>query len=361
MIGLNNGATTALRQKFAAELDTGKSSEWLPAFAEIPRHHFIPSFFRQDPRGEWNEVSWADPEYLETVYSNRALTTQLDEHGIPTSSSSEPALMLAMLDALDAVRGDTVFELGTGTGYNAALLAHRLGPENVTTMDVDPELVALACDRLSTYGRKPMVVAGDGALGYPARAPYSRIIATAALRCIPPALLDQTSPDSFIVAPIGFGVVRVTVTDPGHATGRFLPRPAHFMPRRTPGKAPDFEALTDQPAKDTIVHVPDVLDQLKFPLSLALPGYNSCSWRDEGGNLTSIGLWTEDGSIAVAHVVGHARQTGPRKLWDTVEELAALFPQGAPAREDFALTITPAHQSVWYRELAGPSWTLPTN
>ncbi|AVZ73870.1 hypothetical protein SLUN_18490 [Streptomyces lunaelactis] len=213
-------------------------------------------------------------------------------------------------------------------------------------MDIDPELVALASDRLSTYGQKSFVVAGDGALGHPGRAPYSRIIATAALRCIPPALLGQASTGSVVVAPIGFGVVRATVIGPGHARGRFLPTPAHFMPRRTPGRAPDFAAVTEQPARDTVVHLPDVLDRLKFPMSLALPGCNSCSWPDEGGSLTGIGLWTEDGSTAVAHV----RQTGPRMLWDTVEELAALFPRVAPAREDFALTITPAYQIAWYRE-----------
>ncbi|MFI1398352.1 methyltransferase domain-containing protein [Streptomyces sp. NPDC020681] len=356
----NMGATSALRQTLAAEIDTGQSSKWLSAFGEVPRHHFTPTFFRQDARGDWNEVTWGDPGYLETVYSNTALTTQLDEHGIPTSSSSEPALMLAMLDALDVESGDTVFELGTGTGYNAALLAYRLGPENVTTMDVDPELVTRASDRLSTHGQKPLVIAGDGALGYSARAPYSRIIATAALRCIPPALLNQASVGAVIVAPIGFGVARVTVTAPGHATGRFLPTPAHFMPRRTPGTAPDFAALTNQPATHNVLRVPDALDRLKFPMSLALPGYNSCSWRDEGGNLSGIGLWTDDGSIALADAAGRVRQTGPRRLWDAITELAEIFPHGAPARDDFGLTIAPAHQSVWYREQGGPCWTLAT-
>ncbi|MDF3291205.1 methyltransferase domain-containing protein [Streptomyces silvisoli] len=360
MIGPNNSATAELRAKFAAALGEGHQSEWLAAFATVPRHLFTPTFYRQDDQGRWQGVSEGDTGYLETVYSDTALTTQLDERGIPTSSSSEPQLMLTMLNALDTEVGHTVYELGTGTGYNAALLASRLGSDNVVSVDVDPDLVHLARERLAKSQYRPLVFAGDGAEGYPARAPYDRIIATAGLRCIPPALLEQAREGSVIVAPIGFGVARVTVSNNGEATGRFISTPAHFVPRRTPSKAPDFAGLESQPAEETTVPAKDVLNRLKFPMSLALPGYNSCSWRDDDGNLTSVGLWTEDGSTASAHVEGKVRQIGPQRLWDTVEELALIFPAGAPAREDFGLTITPGSQRVWYHEPNGPSWPLPT-
>jgi protein-L-isoaspartate(D-aspartate) O-methyltransferase len=265
---------------------------------------------------------------------------------------------LAMLDALDANPGDRVFELGTGTGYNAALLAHRLGADNVTSVDVDPALVALAARRLREFGA-PLVHVGDGALGYPQRAPYSRIIATAALRAIPPALIDQAETGAVIVAPIGFGIVRATVTREGHVNGRFLPWPAQFMPRCTPGTGPDVEALENESPVSTALPVADVLDRWRFPLSLALPGFNSCSWRSREGDVIGIGLWTEDGSTASAHVNGKVRQTGPRRLWDVVEDLAFRFPAGQPAREDFGITITPSGQRAWYGNSNGASWTLP--
>lgn len=353
-------ASAVLRAKFAAMLGEERQSEWLAAFAEVPREHYVPSFYRQDLEGRWHEVSAGEPGYLKAVYSDTALTTQLDEQGIPTSSSSEPRLMLTMLDALDAEPGHRLYELGLGTGYNAALASSYLGSDNVVSVDVDPDLVHLGRRRLARGQYRPLVFAGDGAEGYPDRAPYDRIIATAGLRCVPPALLRQAREGAVIVAPIGFGVVKVVVSGDGEATGRFLSVPAFFMPRRTPTKGPDFAGVEAEAGEATAVPTTDVLDRLKFPLSLALPGYHSCSWRDETGEVTGVGLWTEDGSTATVHASGRARQTGPRWLWDSVEELASVFPEGTPAREDFGLTITTEGQRAWYREPEGPSWPLPT-
>jgi len=240
--------------------------------------------------------------------------------------------MLAMLDALDTHPGDTVFEFGTGTGYNAAMLNHCLGADHVTIVDVDPGLVALAARRLGDLGLKPFVTAGDGALGYPTRSPYSRIIATAALRCIPPALMEQAAPGAVIVAPIGYGIIRAVVTEPGHAEGRFLSRPTLFMPRRSPSRRPDFDTLRDQVPQTTGLPVADALNRWKFPLPLALPGYSSCTWRDDG-TLTAVGLWTEDGSAATASVNGHVRQTGRANCgapWKNWPHSSPRFPQ--PAR-----------------------------
>lgn len=350
----------SLRAAFATALGDGGRSEWLTAFATVPRELFVPRFYQQDGKGQWYEVSDGDPDYLETVYSDTALTTQLDEHGFPLSSSSEPRLMLAMLDALGATPGDRFYELGLGTGYNAALVSSVLGDSNVVSVDVDPGLVSLAQQRLGAAGYRPSVFAGDGTEGRPERAPYDRILATAGLRCIPPALLSQAHEGTVIVAPIGYGVVRVVVSGGGEAVGRFLPVPAFFMRRRGRLRSPDFPGVETAVGEATAVPVSDVLDRLRFPLSLALPGYNSCSWRDETGRVTGVGLWTEDGSTATAHATGTVRQIGPERLWDTVEELASAFPEGTPAREDFGLTITPEGQRFWYRDPKGRCWAAPT-
>ncbi|MGW0671911.1 methyltransferase domain-containing protein [Streptomyces sp. NPDC002746] len=352
-------ASARLRADFTAILGAERRSEWLTAFAKVRRENYVPSFYRQDAQNQWEEVSACDPDYLETVYSDAALTTQLDEHGIPTSSSSEPQLMLAMLDALDAKPGHRLYELGLGTGYNTALASSRLGSENVVSVDVDPDLVRLARRRLARDQYHPLVFAGDGEQGYPDRAPYDRIISTAGLHHIPPALLSQARKGAVIVAPIGFGIARAVVSGDGEATGRFLPVPAFFMPRRTLTKAPDFATLETRTGRPTTVPATDVLDRLKFPLALALPGYNSCTWRNETGEVTGIGLWTGDGSTATVHASGKARQLGPQRLWDRVEELAATFPEESPNREDFGLTITPERQHAWYRTPKGPSWPLP--
>ncbi|MGW5433899.1 methyltransferase domain-containing protein [Streptomyces sp. NPDC004059] len=358
MTGLDNDTAAALREKFATTIAPTRTSAWRDAFAAVPRHVFVPAFYAQGPTGEWEHVGPDDPGYLDAVYSDSALTTQLDERGIPTSSSSEPSVMLAMLDALDARQGDTVFELGTGTGYNAALLSHRLGEQNVTTLDVDPDLTAAAAQRLAEAGLHPFVATGDGASGWPDRAPYRGFIATAALRAIPDAFLKQAAPGAVIVAPVGYGILRVTVTAPGHGTGWFLPIPAHFMPRRTPSVPPAFDAVQAAEPTTTTTAPTDVLGRLRFPLSLALPGHTTCSWRGEDGELTAVGIWMEDGSTATAHVSGKVRQVGPRRLWDVVDSLAETFAD-EPQRQEFHINITPSRQTVWYRTIDGPAWDLP--
>ena len=80
-----------------------------------------------------------------------------------TSSSSLPALVLTMLEALEVTDGDRVLEIGTGSGYNAVLLCERLGSDRVTSVDIDPELVELARERLAANGYTPALAAVDGA------------------------------------------------------------------------------------------------------------------------------------------------------------------------------------------------------
>lgn len=346
-------------REFAARLAGADSSEWAPPFARVPRHHFVPSFYASSGDG-WVEVRSGDPGYLDGVYSDAALATQTDDKGIPTSSSSEPSLMLAMLDALNARPANSVFELGTGTGYNAALLCARLGDASVVSVDVDAELVGAARVRLAGLGYFPTLAVGDGAAGCPENAPYDRLIATARLRRIPRAFLAQSAPDAVLVVPLGFGVARLAVLGGGEARGRFLPLTARFMPRRVVAAEPRFADLGSQDVRRTSVNATEVLDRLSFPLSLALPDHSSCTWRKDDGSPSALGLWTADGSTATATMAGEVRQVGPRRLWDEVEQLVDVFGDtDSPSREDFGVSVTPDGQRVWYGTEDGPSWTLP--
>jgi protein-L-isoaspartate O-methyltransferase len=75
--------------------------------------------------------------------------------------------MARMLELLDVTGADRVLEIGTSTGYNAALLCHRLTDARVTSIDIDLTLIAEARDRLASLGYQPCLVAGDGAAGVP--------------------------------------------------------------------------------------------------------------------------------------------------------------------------------------------------
>ncbi len=202
---------------------------WEAAFKRVPRHLFVPRFYRNDRHGSAvvDETSGAD--WLSGVYSDTHLVTTEDVR----SSSTAPSLMAQMLGALELDGGERVLEIGTGTGYNTALLSERLGADRVTSVDIDPDLVAQAKERLALAGYRPLVAVTDGAEGYPAASPYDAVIATCRLDYIPAAWLNQLRPGGVIVTPLGAGIAVLRKAPAGHeAAGAFLPTSAYFMPLR---------------------------------------------------------------------------------------------------------------------------------
>jgi protein-L-isoaspartate(D-aspartate) O-methyltransferase len=171
-----------------------------------------------------------DPQrWLELAYSDQAVIAQVDD-GQPgsagwtsTSSASGPVIVAVMLAALDVHDEQRILEIGTGTGYNAALLAHRLGAEQVTTIEIDPDMATHAREALSDAGFGAVtVITGDGGLGYPARAPYDRVISTAECSRIPYPWVVQTRPGGRILTPwansyFDGGLMALTVADGGTA------------------------------------------------------------------------------------------------------------------------------------------------
>ncbi len=209
---------------------------WRAAFAEVPRHLFVPYYFAGGAAG-YRRLWGEDPDparrarWLEGVYEDTPLATRI-RNGELVSSSSQPSLMAGMLEELEVRDGDAVLEIGTGTGYNAALLAHRLGDDRVTTVDLDPEITESARRHLDAAGYHPAVITGDGARGCPSRAPFDRIIVTCALPSVPRAWLAQCRPGARILAPLATGLIALDVRDASHAEGRFLHTPAYFVPLR---------------------------------------------------------------------------------------------------------------------------------
>lgn len=215
---------------------------WRAAFAAVPRHIFVPYFWTG--RGAGHERLWAqdpDPEqrarWLRGVYADTPLATRLRD-GQLVSSSSQPSLMAKMLRALEVRDGDNVLEIGAGTGYNAALLCHRLGDDLVTTVDLDEEITESARTHLAEVGYHPVVVTGDGARGCPSRAPFDRILVTCTLPMVPHAWTAQCRPGARILAPLSTGLIALTVRDADFAEGRFLHTPAYFVPLRGATAAP---------------------------------------------------------------------------------------------------------------------------
>ncbi|THA77249.1 methyltransferase domain-containing protein [Streptomyces sp. A0592] len=291
---------------------------WRAAFAAVPRHVFVPYFWTE--RGAGQERLWAedpDPQlrarWLRGVYVDAPLATRLRD-GRLVSSSSQPSLMAKMLAALDVRDGDDVLEIGAGTGYNAALLCHRLGDEHVTTVDLDEEITESARAHLAQLGRHPTVVTGDGARGCPARAPFDRILVTCTLPLVPHAWLGQCRPGARILAPLSTGLIALTVRDADFAEGRFLHTAAYFVPLR---------GATAVPPPDRMAMVRglpyELVENERFQFMLVL----------------TAGVLT------------------PREALDLWRS------EGRPARERFGVSVGPEGQWSWLDDPQGPYvWPL---
>ncbi|MGH3906796.1 MAG: methyltransferase domain-containing protein, partial [Pseudonocardiaceae bacterium] len=179
------------------------SPQWRGVFCAVPRHELVPEIYLQDEHGQWRPAEAGTAQWWDLVYSDTTVITSVlpNSQGIlvPVSSSTKPGLMLRMLEALDIRDGMRVLEIGTGSGYNAGLLSARLGVQHVFSVDLRPELVELARDRLARLGYRPMLAARDGTEGLAEHAPYDRIIVTCGMPFIPAAWITQLAPGGLLL------------------------------------------------------------------------------------------------------------------------------------------------------------------
>ncbi|MFJ2649162.1 methyltransferase domain-containing protein [Streptomyces sp. NPDC087420] len=350
----------------------------------VPRHLFAPDrLWRWDGRVYVPVDRDGDPDgWSAEVYGdpNDAAVTQVTD-GLPSSSLSCEAVVVDMLDSLLLEPGHRVLELGTGTGRNAALLAWRAGGELVTSVEVDPGLAVRARERLAGAGGAAggvRVVVGDGGAGWPAGAPYDRVMATYAVDRVPWAWVAQTRPGGRIVTPWGrLGHVALTVAEDSRSATGWVQGLAQFMSARgTAGPGRTFDqvrgtapAETERPmTRDLGPLRADV--HLRFALRVALPdvrittaedddGLNA--WlHDESGSGAGLGSWATlsavggggDGGGTVAH------QGGSRRLADELEGAWDIWSaMGSPSLYDYGMTVESGGQYVWCGDATtGPRW-----
>jgi protein-L-isoaspartate(D-aspartate) O-methyltransferase len=150
----------------------------LEAMSRLPRERFV------------------DPEQSVYAYADRALPIACDQ------TISQPYIVALMTQALELSGRERVLEIGTGSGYQTALLAELAG--EVISIERHALLSQQASETLSTLGyRNVSLIVGDGTLGWPPAAPYDRIIVTAAADSCPPAVLEQLDNQGLLVIPLG--------------------------------------------------------------------------------------------------------------------------------------------------------------
>jgi protein-L-isoaspartate(D-aspartate) O-methyltransferase len=150
----------------------------LAALRQVPRHDFVPAELRH------------------RAYGNHPLPIG---HG---QTISQPYIVALMTDLIQPRAGDVVLEIGTGSGYQAAVLAQLV--KRVYTMEIVAALARDAADRLRRLGYDTVEVrVGNGRLGWPEHAPFDAILVAAAAPEVPPALLEQLKPGGRLVIPVG--------------------------------------------------------------------------------------------------------------------------------------------------------------
>ncbi|TDD61708.1 protein-L-isoaspartate(D-aspartate) O-methyltransferase [Actinomadura rubrisoli] len=347
------------------------ASQWANIVRSVPRHLFVPDRGWVFIKGGSHSIDRAarPDEWWNAVYSDAPIVTQADDgttdhttgEGQASSSLSALSGVLYNLRHLDLDDDHRVLEIGTGTGYTAALTVHRAGDGgHVTTVEIDPELAKQAEVNLrAALGTEdmPELVTEDGAQGYPDSAPYDRVHVTCSVQEIPYPWVEQTRPGGTIVCPfgswLGWGVLaQVEVLPDGTGIGRF-PGTSGYMYMRSQ------RPVTDHPAEwstedgestrinpRTIAYAPAAADLV---MSVLAPGVTARRPDDA--------LWLFDGNdpecwtiatFAEHENVFEVQQHGERRLWDEVT--AAYFTWvswGRPDLSRFGLTVTPDGQQVW--------------
>jgi protein-L-isoaspartate(D-aspartate) O-methyltransferase len=176
------GMLREIEAEVAATADwTGRrrlDSRILDALLQVPRHEFVA------------------PDASDLAYRNDALPIG---HG---QTISQPFIVALMTDLLALQATDRVLEIGTGSGYQAAILSRLVA--HVWSVEVIASLAASARERLTRLGYDNVsVLEGDGAAGWPEQAPFDAIIVTAQSKSIPPALITQLAPGGRLVLPLG--------------------------------------------------------------------------------------------------------------------------------------------------------------
>lgn len=196
------------------------------AFSAVPRHLFLPN------------------TPIEDVYSDRSIGIKTDASGLLTSSSSQPSMMAIMLNQLQLKAGDNVLEIGTATGYNAAIMQYIVASGTVTSIEIDHNLAQQAQANLSSAKMSRVhVVHADGSQGYSPRAAYDHVVSTVGVWDVPSAWLNQIKPQGSVVVPIVIDGIQVSAKFKLMSNGSYLSvdnRPCSFVYMLGQNAGPNF-------------------------------------------------------------------------------------------------------------------------
>ena len=363
------------------------------AFRSVRRHRLLASWYRLEisdsrpvlPHWTLTVFDREHPEdwALDKIYSDSPLVTRV-EGIMPRSSTSQPSLVAEMLESMGIAQGMHVLEIGTGTGYNAALLAELVGKTgHIWTVEWNPDVARIAAGYLSEEGYSNVtVIPGDGYFGYPDGSPFDRIVATAGCPDLSPHWLKQLGQHGQLLVPLRHGLadfltqIEASEDHVGCGIGHVLGR-SQFMPIEGALAGADLwrsygipgyplPIRWRRPLPVGLPQVEEAAHSLLDPVHLAFHFYLSLASREHWYTNEGYGL-ADPGSestviVSCADLIGRCRPHEPRGAECLYRRLCGLAEQwielGQPGLSDYVMTFVLEPAFDWAIDASGREWMI---
>lgn len=342
-----------------------KSARLRQAFLAAPRHLFITSYYPRSTGADAEPLRADDPALskalLDAAYDpDEAIALRKAADGWTwTSSCSSPAIVCEMLERLNVGEGMSVLEIGTGSGWNSALLSALVGPSGaVHSVEVQPDVASEAREHLEAAGFSGVDVrAADGASGLPDGAPYDRIVVTAGTPDVHHAWLEQLKPDGRLLLPLELPGLLSPLLEVEHGGRARFAGHSEFMhmlggeavySSLEPAREPELAALLATPPR---VHSPpwsaeDAMNtRLSFLFYLHLVDSERAASVYLGGSVWEswAGLWDRQRSGLALLGDERAVSYGDERIWDELMERNTRWTElGRPGLEDYTVVLAAA-------------------
>jgi protein-L-isoaspartate(D-aspartate) O-methyltransferase len=302
---------TELREAMAGHLrgeGVIRSAAIASVMETVPRHLFVPGV------------------PLEKAYGSGPVVTHRDDEGVATSSASAPGMVAGMLEQLDVGDGHRILEIGTGTGYNAALLAQLAGRSGaVTTIEYDEVVAGCAREALDRADCEVTLIIGDGMCGWAAGAPYDRIIVTAGAWDVAAAWRDQLADGGLLLVPLRMaGLTRaVALRRDGQVLRSESLAPCGFIPLRGGGAVGEQNVWVGGKDGDLLLRIDDGAAADVEAAGRALEHGGVIAWTGTGFVMPEIlDFW-------LAKMRGFCRVLASREAVDAGRIASPMFPWGS--------------------------------
>jgi len=348
------------------------------AYSAMPRHKFVRRY------REWGTKAWHEvrddnlAEHAATLYANKPLILFGDDDDNIPSTISQPAFVLRMLDLLQLQPGQRVFELGAGSGWNAALMGHLVGSEGrVFSLEIIPEVAKIAASNVEAMGvGNVKIMAADGGDGHAAGAPFDRAIFTAGSYYLPRAFYAQIKDG---------GLLLVVIKNEGGGDNLFLLRkkndrfesiesmPCGFVQLRGKYQIGALEPATIETLPQWAQLRQREVGRMRFWwggkgsegfmwhtlgirsfLGITEPSFRAFKIEKAGARSQEeqyFGVWEEENnSLVLAKndwLIAFGNPSAKERLLKRIREWVDL---GMPSAASFALQVCPSHISIPTRE-----------